>query len=61
MPYQVKAGSFTFVVPTIPEALRALDDLRRFAIDEPVIRDMNGETLDIERLRAMVQDKLSSF
>ena len=53
MPYQVKAGTFLVVEPTLAAAIQRYDSLKDQS-DEVVIRDMEGRNLDIEELRPIL-------
>ncbi|MBW7973055.1 hypothetical protein [Bradyrhizobium sp. BR 10289] len=55
MPYQIQAGSFLVVVPTLTEAIRLYDSLRD-APDGAKIRDMDGREIGVERVRTILND-----
>lgn len=53
MPYQVKAGSFLVVAPTLAEAVRLFDSLKG-APDGVTVRDMEGREIEVERVRPIL-------
>jgi hypothetical protein len=57
MPYQVKSGSITFVVATARQALAMFDQMREDAREELSICDMDGRTIDPDRLRSLPDDE----
>ena len=57
MPYQVKSGSITFVVASVRQALAMFDQMREDGREELSIRDMDGRTIDPDRLRSLTGDE----
>ncbi|MFT4119994.1 hypothetical protein [Bradyrhizobium sp.] len=55
MPYQVKAGSFLVVAPTLAAAIRLHDDMKNNP-DGVSVRDMEGAEIDVERIRPILND-----
>lgn len=55
MPYQVKAGSFLIVAPSLPAALKLYDDMRA-GPEDVSIRDMEGREIDVDELRPILND-----
>jgi hypothetical protein len=57
MAFLIKLGTMTIVVPTASEAVNTFD---KFVADsqrvKPIIWTFDGTTIDIERLRGLVED-----
>ena len=57
MPYQVKSGALTIVVPTVAAALKIFDDWINDGKEKVSIRDMDGRLIDPETLRSRIADE----
>lgn len=55
MPYQVKSGSFLVVAPTLAEAIKRYDDLKRLP-DGVAVWDMEGREIEVDRLRHILNE-----
>ncbi|WP_038933232.1 hypothetical protein [Bradyrhizobium japonicum] len=55
MPYHVKAGSFLVVTPTLSAAIKLYDDLQGNP-EDVTVRDMDGIGIDVERMRAILNE-----
>jgi hypothetical protein len=60
MAFLVRLGSLTIVTPTVFEAVKTYE---KFEADgePPIVLDMEGSLVDVERLRGILSDEIRSL